>query len=164
MLVILTSAPDRTDGMDYMAGRQAVALCNPRLPRGTPTDSPALGDELRTGGAMDCTIDTAATKQTRVRGVDDGVDRLAREVAALDLQPSGADRPHQATIAAHFTGHGQRGKGGARSGRGSPRRESYFVAPRAASLAAFATTNFSRRRAGIFISWPVWGLRPIRAL
>ena len=44
------------------------------------------------------------------------------------------------------------------------REQRYFDAPSAASLAAFATTNFSRLRAGILISSPVWGFRPTRAL
>ena len=39
----------------------------------------------------------------------------------------------------------------------------YFL-PRIASLAALATRNFTTRLAGILISSPVAGLRPIRAL
>src|SRR5512142_3431543 len=43
-------------------------------------------------------------------------------------------------------------------------RESYFMPPRIASFAAFATRNFTTRFAAILIGSPVAGLRPIRAL
>ena len=62
------------------------------------------------------------------------------------------------------TGGNGGGKGGARSGPAPRAGAGYFAAPRAASLAALATTNLSRVRAGIFISSPVWGFRPMRAL
>ena len=57
-------------------------------------------------------------------------------------------------------------KEGAREKPRAPRswKAGAYLAPRTPSLAAFATTNFSRRRAGILIASPVCGLRPMRAL
>jgi hypothetical protein len=36
---------------------------------------------------MDCTIDATATKQGRIRGVDDGVNTQRRNVGRDDFQP-----------------------------------------------------------------------------
>ena len=63
---------------------------------------------------------------------------------------------------------GERESGEPTSGPASPpagrsRRNRYFLAPRIASLAAFATRNFTTRLAGILIASPVAGLRPMRA-
>ena len=106
---------------------------------------------LEDGGAaraMDGAVDAAAAQEAGVGGVDDGVDALAREVATRDLQPPGADR--RATGRDADARSGLRRSGEGREERaGAPRaRRVGYLAPRAASLAALATTNFSRLRAG----------------
>ena len=50
---------------------------------------PALRQQLGPRRAMDCTVDAAAAEQARVRGVDDGVDALLRDVAADGLDHIG---------------------------------------------------------------------------
>src|SRR5260370_12422328 len=77
---------------------------------------------------MDGAVDATAPQERGVRGVDDGADALAREVAARDLQPAGADRPRKAAIGTHVS---VGGKGeGARGAGGAPRaRVSSFAAP-----------------------------------
>src|SRR5205823_1713577 len=50
---------------------------------------PALRQQLGPRRAMDCTVDAAAAEQARIRGVDDGVDALLRDVAADGLDHIG---------------------------------------------------------------------------
>jgi hypothetical protein len=80
--------------VDHVAGGQVVATGDARFagraPVGIALD--AFGEQVTTGGAVDRAVDPAAAAQPTVRGVDDGVDRLLRQVAldTLDAFEGGA--------------------------------------------------------------------------
>ncbi len=67
--------PHGADGMDHPAGRQAKAGGYPRLAGEATTQGPTGGQQLRPRRPMDGAIDSAATQQGLVGGVDDGIDR-----------------------------------------------------------------------------------------
>ena len=83
--------------------------------------------------------------------------------------PAGGSRSREIlvpdrTTSRKSTGTGGRSRNWGTPGGGSPNSSvPYFFAPRIASLAAFATRNFTTRLAGILIASPVAGLRPMRA-
>ena len=68
------AAPDRTDGVNDMLHRQPIAARDFRRSGFAATKGPAFGDEIRPGGAMDGAVDPAATKETTVGGIDDGIE------------------------------------------------------------------------------------------
>ena len=83
---------------------------------------------------------------------------------AATLAAAPAGRKHQRPLGRGGAGAPEKKKGRGRSPAPLDLEGRYYLAPRTPSLAAFATTNFSRRRAGILIASPVCGLRPMRAL
>ncbi len=48
----------------------------------------AFREQLRSGGAMDRAVDTAAAEQTPVGGIDDGIDGKRRDVGDADFEPA----------------------------------------------------------------------------
>ncbi len=63
ILAGIAAAPDRTDGMDHMLGRQPVAFGDFGVAGCTAMQRAAFGKQFGTGAAMDGAIDAAATKQ-----------------------------------------------------------------------------------------------------
>jgi hypothetical protein len=59
--------------MNNVAGRQPKPLGNFRLASITATQQPTAGQQLGTGASMDRTIDTPATEQAGIGGVDDSI-------------------------------------------------------------------------------------------
>ena len=155
-------SPDGPHGVDDVAARKPTGRGENGFPGGKRTllgaDPPALFEDRGTARAMDGAVDAAAAQERRVRGVDDGVDVLAREVAVRPAR-RGSGRAKAAAVA-----HGSHGAQGREEGLAFSRPRPDYLLPSDASLAAFATTNFSRRLAGILIASPVWGFRPMRAL
>jgi hypothetical protein len=81
ILVVCASAPDRTNGVDHIAGGQAEARCDLRLPGLAPAKPGAGRAELRPRGAMDGAIDPATAKQGFVGGIHDGINVEGGDVA-----------------------------------------------------------------------------------
>jgi hypothetical protein len=69
-----------------MPRRQAVTAGDAGFAWGTAAEAPALGQQFRTGGAMDGAVDPAAAEQRPVGGVDDRIDRERRDVGDHDLE------------------------------------------------------------------------------
>lgn len=80
VLSVLPAIPDRADGVDHMLGRQAIAAGDLGGAGIAAAQSPALGQQLRPGGAVNRAVDAAATEQASVGGVDDCVHVKRRDV------------------------------------------------------------------------------------
>ena len=85
ILVVVAVPPDRPDGVDDVARRQAEAGRHHGMAGRTRARSPGSGRQLRPGRSMDRPVDAATTRQGAVRGVDDGVDIQGRDVGDDDL-------------------------------------------------------------------------------
>ena len=92
----LSAVPVGADGVHHPAGgqpeprgRDGVSHGQPVGQRG-PAQLPARGQQLRPGGRVDRPVDSPATEQGRVRGVDDDVDVLRGDVPedGLDQHPA----------------------------------------------------------------------------
>ena len=82
---MVTAAPDGADGVDDIAGRQAVAPGDFRLAGRAAVQRAALFQQIGTGRAMDGTIDAAAAQQRFIGGVDDGVQSQRGDVDLTDF-------------------------------------------------------------------------------
>src|SRR5450631_2484980 len=80
ILALAAAVPDRAHGMDYMPRRQSIAQSDFGVAGLAAVKGAAFGQKLRARGAMDGPVDTAATKQGRIGGVDDGVNAQGRNV------------------------------------------------------------------------------------
>ncbi len=148
--------------------RRATSSTRSRLPRPTSRSSEAPGETARSARAPPVSRARArTTSRTRSSTASD------RGPGAPAASPVG-HRRHSMGASGHAqtarARGGDREAPGKRKGAGAASRaprsgkvRPYF-APRTPSLAALATTNFSRFRAGILIASPVCGLRPMRAL
>ena len=81
----LAALPDRADGVDDMAGLEAIAARDLGLAGLAAAERAAFGEQLRPGGAMDGAVDAAAAEQGGVGRVDDGVDVERGDVGLEDL-------------------------------------------------------------------------------
>jgi hypothetical protein len=81
ILAMIAIPPDGADRVNDPPGRQTIALCDSGLAGWTTAERATLLQQLRPRRSMNGPIHTAATKQRRVRRVDDGVDLLFRDVA-----------------------------------------------------------------------------------
>jgi hypothetical protein len=73
LLIPVPALPHRSDGMDDVCRRQAVALRDLRAARRAPAQRAALGPKVRPGSIVDGTIDTPAATKRTIGRVDDGV-------------------------------------------------------------------------------------------
>lgn len=89
--------PNRPDGMDYMSGGQHVAAGQPGFSRRTAPERAAFGQKPRSGCAVDRTIDAATSEQRGIGGIDDRIDRQARDIAALQ-----SDAAFIGKVGAHY--------------------------------------------------------------
>jgi hypothetical protein len=78
--------------VDDLPRRQLVAASDARFTGGATADPATLFQELRPCGAVNGAIDAAAAHERRVRGVDDGIQRLRRDVALHRLERAHARR------------------------------------------------------------------------
>ena len=95
----LSAVPDRTDGMNHMAGRQTVSTADFGFSGIAAVQQTAFRQKLRPCRAMDRAIDAAATEQRRIGGVDDGVNAQGRDVGDDDFQPRRAELARRQTQA-----------------------------------------------------------------
>ena len=84
-LAVAATLPDRADRMDNIAGRQSIATGQARVAGLTAAERAAFGEQFGTCGTMDCAVDATATKERRVRRVDDGIDGQGRDVDVARL-------------------------------------------------------------------------------
>ena len=91
VLAPLAAAPDRTDRMDDVAGRQAVALGDFGVAGGAAAQPTAFGQQFGAGGAMNRAIDATAAEQRGVRRIDDGIDIERRDIGDDNVIPRRAD-------------------------------------------------------------------------
>jgi hypothetical protein len=59
--------------MNDMPRRKPVTLGNFGIAGRAAAKRAAFGEQLRSGGAMDCAIDASSTEQRGICGVDDGI-------------------------------------------------------------------------------------------
>ena len=86
LLAMRSVPPHGTDCVDDPFGRQTVAFRDFGLAGCTSVQCAAFLQQAWAGCAMNGPIHAAASEQTRVRRVDDGIDLLSRDVAFDDLE------------------------------------------------------------------------------
>ena len=84
----IAAVPDRPDGVDHMPRQQPVASGDPGVPGFAAAQPGAFLQQLRTRGAVDRAIDTAAPQQRVVGGIDDRIHIQRRYVPLNDLDLS----------------------------------------------------------------------------
>ena len=89
-LVVGAVTPYGPDSMNDMRCGKAVAAGDFRVSGVAPAEAPALGEQIRPGGAMNRAVDTAASEQRVVRRVDDRVHFEGR-----DVDEDGMERGHR---------------------------------------------------------------------
>lgn len=67
------SPPDRTDSMNHVPGAQPITARDPCRTGFAAAERAAFGQQIRSGGAVNCAVDPAPAKQCAIGGVDDGV-------------------------------------------------------------------------------------------
>ena len=80
LLALVAAAPDRPDRMNDVPGLEAIAAGDLGGTGVATAQRLALGQQLRSGGAMDGAVDAAAAEQRPVRCIHDGVDVERRDV------------------------------------------------------------------------------------
>ena len=86
----MSAAPDRSHGVDDVAGRQREAVRDDRLSRWALADGPTGGLQLvGSGSPVNGAVDAPAAAEIPVGRVDHRVDPLGGDVAAGGLQPWG---------------------------------------------------------------------------
>jgi len=84
-LAVLSAVPHRPDGMNDVPGRKAIAFGELCLAGLAATQQAALVEKLRTGSAMNRSINASAAQQGTVGGVDDGIDGQGSDVGLENL-------------------------------------------------------------------------------
>lgn len=92
ILAGVAAVPDRPDGVNHVSGRQPIAPGDPGVASRAATKRAAFGEQFGTGAAMDGPVDSAAAKQRRIRGVDDGVNAQRGDIGNDNFQPRLADQ------------------------------------------------------------------------
>lgn len=83
--VLPATMPDRADGVDDVAGGQAVAGSDFCLACLAAVELAAFGKQLRPGSAVNGTVHPASAQQGVVGGVDDGVNGQGGDVGNGDF-------------------------------------------------------------------------------
>jgi hypothetical protein len=73
--------------MNHIPRRQPITAGDFGVAGFAAAERAAFGEELRSRGAMDCTIDAAAAEQRRIRRIRDRVNAKRRDVGDDDFQP-----------------------------------------------------------------------------
>ena len=77
--------PDRSDGVDDESSGQTIATSDFRFTGFTAAKRTAFRKQLRSSGAMNRSVDSAAADKRRVRRVHNGIDLELRDIAADDI-------------------------------------------------------------------------------
>ena len=88
---MIAAIPYRADGVNHVLRRQPISARDLCCAGRTAAQLFTLGAQLRTGGAMDCAIDAAATQQSPVSCVDDRIELKRRDIGHADFESRGAD-------------------------------------------------------------------------
>lgn len=80
--IVGAAAPNGPDRMNDVLGREAIAPCDFGLSGLATAEQTTLVQQIRACGAMNGTVDAAATEQRRIGSIDDGVDLERRDVSA----------------------------------------------------------------------------------
>jgi hypothetical protein len=80
LLSVFPAAPDRTDGMNDIAGLELIPLGNFGIAGSTSAKSPAFSKKLRTGCPVDSPVHAATAEQAPVRGIDDDIHCKSRYI------------------------------------------------------------------------------------
>lgn len=83
---LMSPAPDGSDRVDHVSGRQTVAFGDLSFPGITSVEGAAFGKQFRTGSPMDGAVDTSASEQTVVGGIDNSIHFQAGDVSAQDFE------------------------------------------------------------------------------
>ena len=92
-LARVAALPDRPDGMDHVSRREVAGRRRLRVAGLAASEEPRLGEDRRPAHAMDRPVDASAAQERRVRGVDDRIDLLLRDVALHELDPAHWPKP-----------------------------------------------------------------------
>ena len=74
-----------------MLGFESISAGNLRGAGVTAVERAALGEKVRSGGAMDGAVDAATAEQRAVGRVDDGLDIERRDIGDANLEPRRCD-------------------------------------------------------------------------
>ena len=79
-LPMRTAPPNRTNGVDDDLRGKVVAPCEFGIASLAPPEQATLFYEVRPGGPMNCSVYAAASKERRVRSIDDCVNGKGRDI------------------------------------------------------------------------------------
>jgi hypothetical protein len=83
--VVRTASPDGPDGVNDVPRSKPSGARRLGVTGVATTQQAALREQLGPGRAVDRTVDSAPAEEARVRGIDDRVDVLLRDVPANGL-------------------------------------------------------------------------------
>src|SRR5487761_1719219 len=87
VLSVTPAAPARTYGMYHVTGGKVVSACHPCASCLAAAQHAAFCQQLRASRAVDRAINAASAQQGGIRGIDDGVNFHARDVATYASDP-----------------------------------------------------------------------------
>lgn len=97
IFAVAAPVPDWSDGVDHMPRRQTIGPGDLGATGLATIQHAAFDGEFRPGCAMNRAVNTAAAKQRRIRGVDDGINAQCRKVGDDDFKSRRAHlKPGQA--------------------------------------------------------------------
>jgi len=80
-LTVFTPSPNRANRVNDKPRAKMISASHFRFAGSTTAENPAFGEQLGPGGAMNCTVDSSATKERRFRSVYDRVYIKFRDIA-----------------------------------------------------------------------------------
>jgi hypothetical protein len=92
LLSSISPSPHRADGVDDVARRQAIAAGDFCRTGFTAAKGSALGQQDRSGSAVNSAVDPTAAKERPVGSVDDSVGGERCDVGDADVEPRRTDR------------------------------------------------------------------------
>jgi hypothetical protein len=91
MFALVATGPDRPDGVNHVAGLEAIALRDLGRAGLASAEPLALAQELRSGCAMDGPVDSTTSEQCAVRRVDDRLDIDRGDIRHQNVEPRWTD-------------------------------------------------------------------------
>ena len=81
--------------MDYKPGGEVEAFRDLRFTGPAPVQHPACFQQAGPRSPVDGPVDTSASEECRVGGVDDGIGFLHGDITGCDRYPAGGHNSHQ---------------------------------------------------------------------